>query len=88
MRLLFPVAMAIAVTAQAQGTPLQQASPLKANDCPRASNHFAGNPGSWRGAPVKPKKLSELPPADTYAAMLRTDSRGCMVAVKYRDVRR
>jgi len=88
MRLLFLVAVVIAAAAQAQPAPFQQQGPLQQNDCPRASSQFAGKGGLWRGDPAKPHKLTELPPAEAYAAMLRTDERGCMVAVKYREVRR
>lgn len=35
---------------------------------------------------MKPQKLTELPPADAYAAVYRHDERGCMVPVMYRDV--
>ena len=54
-------------------------------DCPPPPGHrHVLDPGK----PPKLRKLSELPPAENYAAVLRRDERGCMVLVKYRDVRR
>ena len=84
MRLLFPVAI-IAIAASA---PASAKAALTNPDCPEARNHMANNGGEWRGKPAKPRKLTELPPADAYAAVLRRDERGCMVMVKYRDIRR
>ena len=93
MRLLFPVALAFAASASAQpgvvtAPKSQKQTMLQASDCPSASSHFARNGSVWRQSPTKPKKLTELPPADTYAAVYHLDERGCMVPVKYRDVRR
>jgi len=90
MRLLFPVAMIIAASASAQPaivTP-PSALPLQHSDCPNASSQFARDGNVWRHQPVKPQKLAELPPAETYAAVYHLDERGCMVPVKYRDIRR
>ena len=54
-------------------------------DCPPPPGYrYALDPGK----PPKLKKLTELPPAESYAAVLRRDERGCMVPVKFRDVRR
>ena len=87
MRLLFPVAIMAAATASsvpAKIPPLQEAGA----DCPGATSQFARKGGVWTADPMKPKKLTELPPADAYAAVYRLDERGCMVPVKYRDIRR
>ena len=93
MRLLFPVAMAFAATASAQpGTapePLTRAKSLTpGSDCPNATSHMAGRGSIWQGEPPALKKLTELPPADAYAAVYQLDDEGCMVPVMYRDVRR
>ena len=92
MRLLFPAAVGISSIALAQpaAAPVSSVlmqSPLAANDCPEADRYLANRVEAWRGKPLQPQKLAELPPADSYAAMLRRDERGCMVPVKYRDVR-
>jgi hypothetical protein len=49
---------------------------------------FARKGGIWRYDPAVPKKLTQLPPAESYAAVYRLDERGCMVPLRYRDVRR
>jgi hypothetical protein len=91
MRLLFPVAIALASAAAAlpaKSPPLQKPGQLAGSDCPSATDHFTRQGRVWTRDPVKPKKLAELPPADSYAAVYRLDERGCMVPVKFRDVRR
>ena len=90
MRLLFPVAMIIAAGAAAQPaivTP-PPANQLQKSDCPSPSSQFAREGSVWRQKPVTPQKLAELPPADAFAAVYHLDERGCMVPVKYRDIRR
>jgi hypothetical protein len=90
MRLLFPVAMIIAASASAQPAIVTPPTlhPLQQSDCPSASSQFARDGSVWRQKPVTPQKLAELPPADTFAAVYHLDERGCMVPVKYRDIRR
>ena len=93
MRLLFPVAMIMAASASAQPaivTPptSHQANPLQPADCPNPSSQFARDGSVWQQKPVTPQKLAELPPAEAFAAVYHLDERGCMVPVKYRDVRR
>jgi hypothetical protein len=41
-----------------------------ASKCHRTMDHFADS-GLYRGEPLKPRKLTELPPAATYMAVLR-----------------
>jgi hypothetical protein len=93
MRLLFPVMMSIAATASAQpaivtAPTARQSTVLQSADCPGATNHFAREGRMWREKPVGPQKLAELPAAESYAAVYRLDERGCMIPLKYRDVRR
>ncbi|MDP9423624.1 MAG: hypothetical protein M3Q19_12480 [Pseudomonadota bacterium] len=84
MRILFPVA----IIALAAGHAVAAQKPaLIPPDCPKVTSHMA-NGSAWRNDPAKPKKLTELPPADAYAAVYRTDERGCVLPVKYRDTRR
>ena len=86
MRLLFPVALIVATSAStvpAKAPPLQKAGA----ECPGATSQFARNGSMWTADPAKPKKLTQLPPAEAYAAVYRLDERGCMVPVKFRDVR-
>lgn len=93
MRLLFPVALVISAAAFAQPAaapiaPGQRPGPVAGSDCPKAAPYLTHQGGRWQGQPLQPRKLGELPPADSFAAVVRTDERGCLVAVKYRDVRR
>ena len=86
MRFLFPLVMIVAAssaTIPAKTPPLQKPTA----DCPRATSHFTRNGSVWTHDPVKPRKLAELPPAESYAAVYRLDGNGCMVPVKFRDVR-
>ena len=94
------LAIAVAAPAPAAGpappqtveTPFKQA-PLngqKADNCPRTASHFAGTGSLYRGAPMTPQKLTELPPAVGYMAVYRTLD-GCenpMTIVEYRAGRR
>ena len=92
MRLLFPVVIAFAATASAQpaAAPLPPAAVLggvAAAECPDMMQHFANRGGMWQGDPMRPHNLSELPPAEAFAAVYKLDERGCVVPVLYRDVR-
>lgn len=84
MRFLFPVASLLVITAAAlpaKVPPLQKPG----TDCTGAASQWTRDGRAWN---MKPRKLAELPPADTYAAVYRLDERGCMVPVKFRDIRR
>ena len=87
MRLLFPVALIL--TAASSALPAK-APPLQdpAADCPGATSQWVRDGRGWNREPLKPRKLGELPPAEAYAAVYRLDERGCMVPVKFREVRR
>lgn len=54
--------------------------------CANASSHLARRGAVLRSDPAKPQKLTELPDADTYAAVYRLEN-GCAVPVLYRDDR-
>ena len=92
MRLLFPVALALTIAgSQAVAAPAstdRKSSLQQPGECRDASKQFARKGNMWRYDPVKPRKLAELPPAEAYAAVYRLDENGCMVPVKFRDVRR
>ena len=62
------------------------AGPLAQDKCANATSHYAGKASVYRGDPAKPRKLTELPPAETYAAVYRVVD-GCAVPVLYREVR-
>ena len=81
--LTFPAAPAVAANAQ---TPVAK----PAADCPRTTSYLAGTNGLYRGAPLAPRKLNQLPPATTYMAVYRRIG-GCeapLTMVEYRNPRR
>jgi hypothetical protein len=39
--------------------------------CPRTTSYLADKSGLYRGEPLRPRKLTELPPATTYMAVYR-----------------
>ena len=93
MHLLFPVAMifgaaALAQPATAPVPPGQRTPPVAGSDCPEATRHLTNQVGKWREKPLQPRKLGELPPAESFAAVVRTDELGCLVLVKYPPGRR
>ncbi|HEY0628446.1 MAG TPA: hypothetical protein VGD23_03870 [Sphingomicrobium sp.] len=87
MSFLLPLALALTAGGSASAVPARQPS-LGDQQCPEATSHFAGKGSAWRGQGLRPRKLIELPPAEAFAAVYRRDERGCVVPVKYRDVRR
>ncbi len=56
------------------------------DQCANVTAHLAGKPEALRGNPNKPQKLTELPDAQTFAAVYRVVN-GCAVPVLYREVR-
>ena len=46
------------------------------SNCRRTTSHHADQSSAWRDEPVTPKKLTELPPAESYKAVYRTVN-GC-----------
>ena len=67
LMVLFLSAPAIA----ADTGPAPPASASSSAECPRTSNYLAGKGGLYRGPPLVPRKLTELPPATTYMAVFR-----------------
>lgn len=93
MHLLLPAAMILGAAALAQPaaapvSPGQRPSAVAGSDCPEAAPYLANQIGKWRDEPLQPRKLGDLPPAESFAAVVRTDERGCLVPVKYPPGRR
>ena len=44
--------------------------------CRKVTSYHAQRGSAWRGDPVTPRKLTELPPAESYKAVYRTVN-GC-----------
>jgi len=87
--LLAAVATIAAPTGAAPVQPPQAKAPNAAN-CQRTAAHHARQGSMFRGDPVTPKKLTELPPAIGYMAVYRTVN-GCevpMTMIEYRSGRR
>lgn len=61
-----------------------------ASHCPRTRSYLADTAGAYRGQPLTPKKLTELPPATAYMAVYRQIG-GCeapLTMADYRNPRR
>lgn len=94
MRLLL-AAIFVATSAGAgatafQGAPVVNGIPSGSANCPRTTNFLADQSGLYRGQPLKPRKLTELPPAIGYMAVYRMIG-GCeapLTMVDYRNPRR
>jgi hypothetical protein len=52
---------------------------------PTTKNYADARDGAYTGEPLKPRKLTELPPGNMYAAVFRHDANGCEapIVVKY-----
>lgn len=94
MRLLSLALLAV-IAAPAAAAPAAPAKPPPAKspnstECQRTTSHFARDGSMFRGGPVAPRKLTELPPAMGYMAVFRHIG-GCeapMTMVEYRSARR
>jgi len=63
-----------------EAPPIRGADPSSTANCPRTSGHHA-----YRGdGPLRPQKLTELPPANAYVAVWRRDANGCETPVVVR----
>jgi hypothetical protein len=86
MRLLAAFAFAILPVA-AGAAPPHDAAPsssrlaLHFDTCSKPTSHYAVKPGE----PLKPRKLTDLPPGNMYVAVYRRDTDGCEnpIVVKY-----
>ena len=59
-------------------------------NCPRTTSYLADKTGLYRGKPLAPRKLTELPPATAYMAVYRHigDCEVPLTMVDYRNPRR
>jgi len=86
-------ALAVLVPVASTAASLQDSNPpaaSKASQCPRTTSHLADGAGLYRGRPLTPKKLNELPPATTYMAVYRHigPCEAPLTMVEYRNPRR
>ena len=87
-QILLLVGIAVPAVA-AERAPVEQVTPL-APHCPRTTSYLAHGKGIYRGAPLTPRKLTELPAATGYMAVYRQIN-GCdapLTVVEYRQGRR
>ena len=88
MKLLFAVLLASAASPTSHVVTAPSAARPSVLDterqCPNAASHLAQKGAVLRSDPAKPQKLTELPDAQTYAAVYRLEN-GCAVPVLYRD---
>ena len=71
---------------EATGAPV----PTPGAQCRRTTSYLAGKSGAYRGKPLTPRKLTELPPARGYMAVVR-EIGGCdapLTMVEYRTAPR
>ena len=91
MRVLIALfALVSAVPAVAAGPTSVDVTSRSSPHCPKTSSYMAGETGIYRGQPLTPRKLTELPPARGYMAVYRRID-GCeypMTMVEYRNPRR
>ena len=85
--ILFALAMSAPAVAAAP-TSITAKKPPPAN-CPKTTSYVASDTGIYRGKPLTPRKLIELPPGIPYMAVYRRID-GCeapMTMVEYRNPR-
>jgi len=85
MRLLIAL-----VLAAASGPAIAAPLPREPANCPQTSSYLANQTSEYRGGPLKPRKLTELPPAIGYMAVYRRigDCEAPLTMVEYRNTRR
>lgn len=78
----------IAATAASPSNATPGAAPD--SECSRTTSYLAGQTGNYRGRPLMPKKLTELPPAIPYMAVHRHigSCEAPLTMVEYRNPRR
>jgi len=84
------MALSLPVPVVAANTAPIAAKDLPAPGCPRTSSYEAATSSIYRGAPLAPRKLTQLPPSTTYMAVYRRIN-GCeapLTMVEYRSPRR
>lgn len=86
------VVLVLSVPVQASAASLDpgQLAGKASRDCPRTASYLAEQGSIYRGAPLAPKKLTQLPPGTTFMAVYRRID-GCdapLTMVEYRNSHR
>lgn len=79
--------LSLAVPAMAADRAPANAPSARVADCPRTTSYLADTHGLYRGAPLAPRKLTELPPATGYMAVYRQVG-GCESPLTMADYRK
>ena len=90
MRVLAALVMLIISVPAAAAGPDAKATKDVAADCPQTTSYLAEQSGLYRGKPLTPRKLTELPSGTAYMAVFRHIG-GCeapLTMVGYRSPRR
>ena len=71
--LLVPAATSAQTPAPTLESPQSTAQPIAAtgSNCRKTTSYRAEVGSAWRGGPVNPRRLAELPPAESYKAVYR-----------------
>jgi hypothetical protein len=89
MRLLLAAAFVVS-SAPAVAASTQQSPAAQADKCPHTQSYLADQSGLYRGKPLTPKKLTDLPRGTAYMAVYRHIG-ACeapLTMVDYRNPRR
>jgi len=84
------VLLTISAPAMAADVSTAKGATIPPPKCPRTTSYLADQTGLYRGAPLAPRKLTELPPATGYMAVYRQIG-GCeepLTMVEYRRAQR
>lgn len=82
-----PTAEAVPAPAPAVERP-RAVEQMISDDCRRTSRHYADADSVYRGEPLTPRKLDDLPDATAYMAVMRRDANGCedpLTVIEYRQ---
>ena len=69
--LIVPAASFAQPAASSAHSPQNIAKVRAATECRKPTSYNANGGSAWRGGPITPKKLTELPPATAYKAVYR-----------------
>ena len=80
------LALSIALPATAADNGATPARPASGPNCPHTSSYVANGSGAYRNEPLRPRKLTELPPGTAYMAVYRHIG-GCEAPLTMSDYR-
>jgi hypothetical protein len=81
---LLVLAVSVPAVAGAPAIPVKKGTADAPPACRHTKPYVAGLSSLYQGAPLTPRQLTELPPANFYVAVLRHDANGCEVPIVVR----